>query len=286
MFNNLLLYLRVITGIKSYLPERLKTKSVYMTGKGLYILLLLTLMLFSCNGKTLKPDRSDIIPEKDLIPILTEIHIADGLLPNPKIRNWVLSVDTISTYHYIAETHGYTKDALDKTMHYYFIRKPKKLIRLYDNILGTLSEMESLLEKEVMLAREQSSNVWPGERNYYFPDKTGTESVAFELSLAGGRVYTLNFTATLYPYDHSLNPRASAFIVNADSVNNGQRTYFKTTPYIKDGKSHTYTLRIFAPAGVPFRLKGTLYEIDNNPEEWQKHVRFDNITLSIPVSDI
>jgi len=255
-----------------------------MTGKRLYILLILSLILFSCNEKSPKP--ADIIPEKDLIPILTEIHIADGLLLNPKVRNWVLSVDTISTYHYIVESHGYTKETLDRTMHFYFSRKPKKLIRIYDNILGTLSKMESLLEKEVLLAREQSSNVWPGERNYYFPDQAGTESVGFEVSLAGGRIYTLRFTATLYPYDHSVNPRTSAFIVNADSVNDGKRTYFETPPYIKDGKSHTYTLRIFEPAGTPFRLKGTLYETDNNPEEWQRHVRFDNITLSIPVSDI
>lgn len=284
MYSNQLLYLRTKSGVKSDLPESFKNKSVFMTGKVLYILLILSLMLISCNGRIPKP--ADIIPEKDLIPILTEIHIADGLLPNPKVRNRVLSVDTISTYHYIAESHGYTKDALDRTMHFYFVRKPKKLIRIYDNILGTLSEMESLLEKEVMLAREQSSNMWPGERNYYFPDQAGTESVAFELSLAGGRAYTLSFTATLYPYDQSVNPRTSAFIVNADSVNNGKRTYFETPPYIKDGKSHTYSLRIFEPAGTPFRLKGTLYKTDNNPEEWQRHVRFDNITLSIPVSDI
>lgn len=106
-----------------------------------------SLILFSCTEKNEKPDRSDIIPEKDLMSILTEIHIADGLLPNPKIRFWVLSVDSISVYHYIAEKHGYTKESFDKTMHYYFVRKPKRLIRIYDKILGKLSEMESLLEK-------------------------------------------------------------------------------------------------------------------------------------------
>jgi hypothetical protein len=49
---------------------------------------------------------------------------------------------------------------------------------------------------------------------------------------------------------------------------------------------HTYSVRIFVSSNEPIILKGSLYEPTNCPEEWQKHVRFENITLSIPQSDI
>jgi len=281
-----LLSLREKSEIKSDSSGTEIIKTVNMISRNLIIVLISSVMLFSCSGKEEKPDKSDLIPEKELIPILTEIHIADGLLPNRSIQSWLLSVDSISTYYYIIEKHGHTKESFDKTMRYYFIMKPKKLIRIYDRILGKLSEMESLLEKEVMLNRERASNVWTGERNYYFPDPSGTESVGFKLSLAGSLFYTLKFTVTIFPDDQSVNPRASAFTYDADSVQTGTRKYFETLDYIKDGQPHTYTIRLSAPLNEAIMVKGTLFDINNHPEEWQKHISFENITLNIPTAEI
>jgi hypothetical protein len=243
-------------------------------------------MMYSCTGKVEKPDSSGIIPERDLIPILMEIHLADGLLPNPKIRNWVLSADSITMYNYIAEKHGYSKETLDKTMHYYFISKPKKLISIYDKILARMSEMESLLEKEVMLAREHSSNFWPGEKNYYIPDSSDIGTLDFQASLAGSRIYILKFTAAIFPDDQSVHPQSRVFSCDADSIMTGIRTFYESPVFIKDGKPHTYSIRIFVNTFEPIQLKGNLYNIDNCLEEWQKHINFENITLSIPTADI
>jgi hypothetical protein len=263
-----------------------ETKSAYMYCNRILILIIASVIICSCTGKVEKPSSSGIIPERDLIPILMEIHIADGMLANPKILNWVLNVDSISTYNYIATKHGYSKAALDNTMHYYFIRKPKKLIRIYDKVLAKLSEMESLLDKEVMIAREHSTDIWPGEKYYYFPDSSGSRSLEFAVSLAGNRVYSLNFTAIVFPDDQSVNPGARVFSFDADSVNTGKRSYFETLAFIKDGRPHIYSIRIFVASAKTIILKGTLYDIDNHLEEWQKHISFENITLSIPSADI
>jgi hypothetical protein len=286
MSKNQLLYLLEKPRTKYKFRGRGNIKSGFMRIRSIIIVFISSVIMFSCSGNLEKPDRAEIIPEKDLMAILTEIEIADALLPNPKIQKWVLSVDSISLYHYIAEKHGYTKASFDKTMYYYFVRKPKKLISIYDKVLGKLSEMESLLEKEVMLAREHSSNIWTGEKNYYFPDSSGTQCVSFQLSLAGSRIYNLKFTTTLFPDDQSVNPRARVFTCDADSVLTGTKSYYETPAFLKDGKPHTYTLRIFVASNETFVLKGTLFDIDNYLEEWQKHVRFENITLSIPAADI
>ncbi len=260
-------------------------KTGAMIIRRLAVLFISSAIIFSCTGKQEKPGRSGLIPEKELIPILTEIHIADGILANPKIRNWVLSVDSVSTYYYIAEKHGYTKEALDKTMRYYFIRKPKKLIRIYDKILGKLSEMESRFEKEAMNKRDQLSDIWPGERNYYFPDVSGIQSPDFKLTLTGSRLYNLKFTASAFPDDQSVNARARVFSFDADSVTTGKRYYYETPVFIKDSRPHTYTIRIFVASPEVFILEGSLFETGNNPGEIQRHISFENITLSIPTED-
>ena len=260
--------------------------SKYMIIRNFTILLISYFIIISCTGKQEKPDREGIIPEKDLLALFKEIHLADGLLANPRIQNWVFSIDSMSTYHYIAEKHGYTKEEFDKTLYYYFIRKPKKLTKIYDKILGELSEMESRLEKEVTSMREKASNVWSGERNYYFPDNTDISAVGFQFSLVGNRIYNLKFTATIYPDDQSVNTRAVAYSYDADSVLTGKKTRYETPVYLKDGIPHTYTIRIFVSSGNAFILKGTLYDQEICIEEWRKHARFENITLSMPSSDI
>jgi len=242
--------------------------------------------IYSCSGKEEKPGSAGNIPEKDLIPILTEIRIADGLLANPKIQQWVLRIDSVSTYSYIIEKHGYTKESFDKTMQYYFIRKPKKLISINEEILGKLSEMESRLEKEVTLAREHSSNIWPGERNYYFPGSSDNRPIDFSLLLTVNRVYILKFTAIIYPDDQTLNPGINIYSYDADSTDTGKRTVHYNSEFLKDGLPHSYVIRIFVASGIGFILKGDLYETDINPEECLKHASFENITLSIPSADI
>jgi hypothetical protein len=272
MFNNQLLYLPYTTRIKP--SEMIISRYI--------ILFLLAVMISSCSGKLEKPDSKGLIPEKDLVPILTELRIADGLLPNPKIKEWILSVDSVSTYSYIIQKYGYSKEDFDKTMHYYFIRKPKELIRIHDKVLGILSEMESRLDKEVMIAREHSTNVWPGERNYYSPDVAEIKSLDFMVSIPGGRAYNLKFTATIFPDDQSANPKLSVFSCNSDSTATGVRTYYKIPAYLKDGKPHNYNLLIPIMSNKAITLRGNLYDTDNRPEECQKHFAFENITLSIP----
>ena len=271
---------------ESYTPGKGKTKPGNMISRNLIILFISLVSLFSCHGKEEIPDSSDLIPRKDLIAILTEIHIADGLLPNRKIQNWILSVDSVSTYYYIIEKHGYKKETFDKTMHYYFVKKPKDLIRIYDGILGKLSEMESLLEKEVMISREHASNLWPGEKNYYFPETSDSDSVGFELSLSGSIIYTLKFTATIFPDDQSVNPKAIAYSVDADSLLTGKITHYQTLGFIKDGQAHTYTIKLKGNINKVIKVKGNLYDSDNCIEGWQKHVSFENIALINPSAEI
>ena len=231
----------------------------------------------SCTDVIDKPNRRGVIPEKKLVPLLTEIQLANGLMSNPNVQEWVEKIDSTTTYYYIAEKHGYTKETIDKTLRYYFQRKPKKLIAIYEKLLAKLSEMESLLDKQIKIETERKSHIWPGEKNYYYP--VSTKSPDFEVAIFGNDSYLLKFTATLFPDDQSINARARLFVVRADSVLTGTRTYFETPKYIKDGKPHEYEINISVRQYRNMILKGTFYDITNNVNENQRHVSFENIEL-------
>lgn len=269
-----------------YLQLKTEKKKYKMLLSRLKIVIFTSLLLFSCTAKVDKPERTGTIPENDFETILTEIQVADGLLANPRIQNWVLSIDSLSTYHYIAQKHGYSKEIFDRTINYYFIRKPKKLIKIYDRILAKLSEMESRLDKEAMLEREHSSNVWPGEKNYYFPDIHSVASTDFRLTLVGNKPYNLRFTATVFPDDQSVNPRVGITAVAADSLQNGKKYFFQSPVFIKDGNPHQYNVSIFVATPGAIQINGSLNESCSFTEEWQKHIYFEGITLGIPASEI
>jgi len=245
----------------------------------LIILIAFSLIAGSCSSRKNKLDNNDLIPEKELVSLLTDIYIADGLLSQPKIHNWFSSLDSLSTYYSIIEKHGYSKKNMDKTMKYYFIKKPKKLINIYDQVLGILSLMESIVEKEAILAEVHKENLWKGKELYSFPDPAGTDSTQFDITLNKTGLYSLAFSAILFPDDQSVNPRITAYSCHPDSIETGKRKYLETINYIKDGQPHTYAYIIKVPENTILHLRGWFYDFDNLPGEWEKHMRFFNISL-------
>ena len=244
-----------------------------------YRLFLISIMFItvSCASVVDKPDKKNIIPEKKLVSIITEIQLTNSLLSNYAVQDWVEKIDSTTTYHYIAEKYGYTKEALDKTLHYYYLKKPKKLIKVYEKMLANLSEMEALLDKQIKIENERIANIWTGEKNYYYP--VSIEKSCFEITFLGNAPYLLKFTATLFPDDQSINAKAKMFVVRADSVLTGTRTYFETPNYIKDGRPHEYEINITVGQYRNMVLKGSLYDVANNVNEQQRHVSFENIGL-------
>jgi hypothetical protein len=257
-----------------------------MNRTGFLILITIFVLTVSCSSRKPKLDRKNLIPEKELISLLTDIHIADGLLILPKINSWASSLDSITSYYQVIEKHGYTKEIMDKTMKYYFLKDPKKLNKIYDQVLGILSEMQSRAEKESVTDVIRLSNIWPGREFYSFPSVSGNDSARFDLTINRLGFYTLSFSATIFPDDQSVNPRTTVYLTSPDSIDTGKRQYIKPIYFLKDGRSHTYTLIIPSPEKKIHHLRGWLYDFDNRPDGIEKHVKIESISLtysSLPV---
>ncbi len=251
-----------------------------MTRFVLFILIILAFFTGSCSSRKNKLASGKIIPEKELISILTDLYISGGLLSNPEVQYRFSSLDTISSSVQIIEQHGYTKDLFDKTMKYYFVKKPKELIRINDQVLSILSEMESRYEKEYIQEQARLSNLWPGYGFYSFPDPSGRDSTWFNIDLNQQGKYTLAFTVTLFPDDQSVNPGVTLYLCNPDSILTGTRHYFNTLNYIKDGQPHSYSLIVRATGQSNLHVRGRLYDFDNHPDDSEKHIIIDNISFT------
>lgn len=251
--------------------------------KRAFILLLtvISLLSFSCSGRKDRSQYSDLIPEKQFISILTDIYISDGLLTIPKIHSWVISLDSVATYKQIIELHGYSKEAMDNTVKYYFTHNPKKLIKIYDKVLAILSEMESRAEKEALPEENRLRTLWTGENFYSFPDPSGSDSTTFNITLKKPGLYYLAYGVTLFPDDQTYKPGTSIYYVNADSIATGKKTWLKKYEFIKDGNRHVYRMFIRIQPNKPLSIGGSLFDFENRPVEWGAHADIDSVSLVI-----
>jgi hypothetical protein len=234
----------------------------------------------SCSSRKSKAEHKDIIPEKDLILILTDVHIADGLLGIPNINFRYSQGDTLSVYIDIIEKHGYTKPQMDRTLRYYFIKKPKKLLKIYDKVLGALSEIESRGDKDYTKFFSEGQNRWPGEPFYSYPDPSGKDPAWFDFSVGHVLSYRLKFTMTMYPDDQSVNPYLGFYFSHPDTAGNETKTTIPSLPYIKDGLPHNYDILVRIKLPPPVRLKGWFINQEEMSSSSEKHFRIDRISLS------
>jgi len=250
-----------------------------MTRYIIYLFILFSLSSGACSAKRDKLDQNKLIPEEKLVPILLDIYLTDGLLLTPSLRNWASSLDSLSFYNQVIENNGYSKEALDYTINFYFDNKPKQLIKIYDQVLGTLSEMESIVMKEALIEEELKNNLWKRNTSILLPDISGTDSTEFETSIDIPGNYSFSFSIILFPDDQSINPTVTAYTCDADSVDTGKKYYIETINFIKDGKPHKYSLNFKVPLGKKVFLKGRIPDSWNISDKWDTHAIIYNISI-------
>lgn len=237
-------------------------------------MLLLLLPVISCT----KEEKKELIPEDAFSDILYEIHLGNGLLIAPEVRNIFSERDTSRVYLDIIERHGYSKEQMENTLRYYFLKQPKKLIKIYDRNIGKLSEMESLLLK-AQQPEPEFTNLWQGKTEFHFPDTTKNRNLHFTHILQTPGSYFLKFSATVFPDDPSFNPHFTAFTCHADSLATGRKNYISEIRYFKDGNPHTYSVTIKVNEIYPVALSVFYFEHDNPPDPGQPHAKISDISL-------
>jgi len=106
-----------------------------------YIISLLFLFLYSCTQHEQKFQKSELIPAKDLVPVLYDLHLADGLLSISEIRKDYNDMDSLGQYVSILKSHGYSLEQLNNTIEYYS-SDPETLNEIYEKVITQLTETQ------------------------------------------------------------------------------------------------------------------------------------------------
>ncbi len=115
---------------------------IYMMRK--ILILLVAISLVNCSNKDKTPDH--VIPYNDMVNILVEIHITDGLLTSNKIRRKLVKNDTTNFYNTILKNYGYLRKDFDTSL-FYYSKNINQYDLIYEEVLNRLSEMESTLKE-------------------------------------------------------------------------------------------------------------------------------------------
>ncbi len=240
------------------------------------IWLFLGIILFSCSNAKKKY----LIPEKKLVPIIVDMHIADGIAFQylPGIKK--LKLDSTAVYGWVLDKHGVTKIQFDSTIAYY-ARHPERLERIYDKVIVNLSKLESELkeaEKDEQLKRRIT--IWEDSSNYMLPDDGRTNRINFSVPVSGLGEYTITAQIKAFRDDESLAPRINAFFWYDDGTEEGYRDNFKSAPIKKNEEINTYTISKQLRQKKVTHIKGYIYNHSNQDTMFLKHAFISGIKIT------
>jgi hypothetical protein len=247
-------------------------------GKRSYRTLLLiafcAILAFSC-----KSGDNRLIPEKDLVSVLTEIYVADGVLALPGIHPRFADKDSTGNYIDILERHNLTKKRIDNTLSFYFTRDPKKLQNIYDQVLTWLNERQTLLEKATPPVHQPPYNFWPRKESINVPESGVKDPVWFSVQIKDTGNFMLAFTGTLFPDDQSINPRTTVFFWHTDSSKAENRVYWPEVSLVKDALAHEYSLSKRNSDFSFNHIGGWILNSDPREGRWEKHAIIQYIRI-------
>jgi hypothetical protein len=111
--------------------------------KKLFVLLII-LSIFSCNKKNEIPEY--VIPFDDMVEIIVDIHITDGILTSGKVRRELVKKDTTNYYNLILENYNYKREDFDTSL-YYYTKNIDQYDLIYNEVLNRLSKIESEIKE-------------------------------------------------------------------------------------------------------------------------------------------
>ncbi len=249
----------------------------------LHIFLILVL-INSCSGRENKIKRRDIIPEKELIQVLEDIHLADALLTSPVMLNQYPGKDSTSNYQDILNNHGYSLDDFDKTLLYYS-DKPEKLEVIYEQLIDKLSLLESEINNKKYFDKEGEADkpeLWKMKNEWHMPHDGKQEKIAFDIPIDKQGKYILRAQIKMYKDDGSSKPAVTAYFWYDDGTKEGKKYSFSRNNIVKNGQWRSFALIHTTQDTLITHIRGFL--VDHNEQkssDWENHFDIRGVSLKL-----
>lgn len=246
--------------------------------KTIFLIFVSTLALLSCT-------KDYIIPEKDMVKILTKIYITDGITSTPP-HNLLYGHDSIEYYEPILKSYGYTTAQFDSSVKYYS-RNTEEFDIIFDKVVMELTRMRdkvaetSKTDTQNSDSTDKSDNLWPLKTRWNMAiEYSSNPSLGFDIPVVGLGDYTISFDAQFYPDDEGINVRHYIFFYYDDQTPVGVRENPIFGTYEKDGKVHSYSYKLTLTNKQITHLKGWLYDCGNSNPTFKRNAIFSNLKVT------
>lgn len=233
------------------------------------LLLLVTVILFS--GSCHVFHKKYIIPEKKLVQVLVDIHIADAIAMIVPYSDPDNIPDSAQVYSALFKKHHITRAQFDSTMAYY-TRKPEKLTKIYTEVNTILNKRESDITAEgEKPADDKKIVIWQDNKIYILPQMGKREKIEINIPVSKAGVYTFSAKIKMYDDDQSVAPRITLFFWYDNGTPKGYREYFTSTPVLKNGQADNYTVSRQLTNPNITHIKGFVLDHSNPDTLFTKH---------------
>lgn len=181
-------------------------------------------LLLSCKNS----DSNRLIPRKDLVPLLVDLHVTDAIAVNTTISDQFGKLDSTLLYGTVMDKHGYTKDELFTTLNYY-TNKPQTLMEIYDEVFALLSASSEEAKAEYhMYSSGGTSHLWRPKKNRFEIESDTAQYPVFDsIPIDSMGTYIINLSIKLNREDESVNPVCVAYFYNPENDYPENHQYFK-----------------------------------------------------------
>lgn len=241
------------------------------------VLSILFVLLFACSSRNrLRP-----IPEKDLVPLLVDLHVSDALALNSTIVDNFGALDSAILYSTVLDKHGYSKEELLFTLDFY-TKTPEKLMEIYDNVFATLSRMSEEAKAEyASYSIENTTAIWkPDKPRIILKGDDLDYPGPYTIKISDTGTYVLNINIKLSKSDKSVNPKVIAYFYDPADSAEEKREYFEEINLNKSKYSREYLLLKSVSDTSLSLLKLIVPKVENSDSSFFKELTMDNLRVS------
>ena len=248
-----------------------------------WLFLFCLLSIVACKSKNAA---DKLIPQKELVDLLVDLHIADAIALNHAINENFGKLDSAILYHTVLEKHGYTKDQMEASIKYYS-RDVEKMIGIYDDVFGELSKMsEDAKEVYSSASTSRTYRVWKAQKNRYtIKGDTVKYLPPFDFAVDTTGNFVLSVNIKLLPKDESVNPRISAYFYDPEDDRPEKREYFEDIVLTKGNFTREYAVFKVMRKPELSRMRIILPVQDNPDSTFSKGIEIHNLRLGLMRSD-
>jgi hypothetical protein len=234
------------------------------------------LLLISCQG----PDRKYIIPEKKLVYLLADLHLADAIGADKRFLNNTYLLDSASLYGSVLKKYGVTRAQFDSTMSYYS-KRPVELEKIYNSVITQMDRRETELTDQEKSEMFKGKVIWQDDRIFNFPPLAGSR-IEIDVPIKGPGLYTVSANIKMFPDDSSLNPRMSVYFYFDNQTPTGNREYFDEVMITqRNGESNTYSVSKKLINPQIDHIKGYIVNYSNTDSLFRRHMMVSEIKVTL-----